>query len=96
MKVDYGIDAPTVVRNLAIGGLASLLLAVFRIDIRLGPVIILHTGWYFAAAGMLGASACMFYYSRSANTAIATACSLRLPGVEMSAFWTSVLDEGCC
>ena len=64
MKVDYGIDAPTVVRNLAIGGLASLLLAVFRIDIRLGPVIILHTGWYFAAAGMLGASACMFYYSK--------------------------------
>jgi arsenite methyltransferase len=64
MKVDYGIDAPTVVRNLAIGGLASLLLAVFRIDIRLGPVIILHTGWYFAAAGMLVASASMFYYSK--------------------------------
>jgi hypothetical protein len=64
MKADYGIDAPTVVRNLALGGLAALLLALFRVDIPLGPVIILHTGWYFAAAAMLGESLWMLYYSK--------------------------------
>jgi SAM-dependent methyltransferase len=64
MKADYGIDAPTVVRNLTLGGLAALLLALFRVDIHLGPVIIVHTGWYFAAAAMLGESLWMLYYSK--------------------------------
>jgi len=64
MKTDYGIDAPAVVRNLLLCGFAALLLAVFGIDIRLGPVLVLHAGWYFAAAGMLGTGLWMLYESK--------------------------------
>src|SRR5271156_159549 len=44
-KVDYGIDAPGVVRNLALCGAALLIIRAFSATIRIGPVSIVGFEW---------------------------------------------------
>lgn len=61
-KVDYGIDAPGVVRNLAISGATLLIIRVFTTTIRIGPVQIIKFEW---PGTFLLATAClMLLYSK--------------------------------
>lgn len=56
-KVDYGIDAPGVIRNLALCGLALVIIRIFTPVIVLGPVRLINfewTGyWLLATAGLM-------------------------------------------
>jgi arsenite methyltransferase len=61
-KVDYGIDAPGVVRNLALCGAALLIVRVFTATIRIGPVIITHFEW--PGAALLCTAGLMLLYSK--------------------------------
>jgi hypothetical protein len=50
-KVDYGIDAPGVVRNLAICGAALLIIRAFTPTIRIGPINIVKFEWTGSGCG---------------------------------------------
>ena len=64
-RIDYGIDAPGVIRNLAVAGLACLALSYFVHEVRLGPVILevkqmfINTG-----CGCLAGAVLMYVYAR--------------------------------
>jgi ubiquinone/menaquinone biosynthesis C-methylase UbiE len=57
---DYGIDAPTVVRNLALGGVAALALAVVLVFVAGGAALIA----FLLGVGLLAAAAAMVLSSR--------------------------------
>jgi arsenite methyltransferase len=61
-KVDYGIDAPGVVRNLALCGAALLILRVFTATIRIGPVSITNFVW--TGVALLVTAGFMLLYSK--------------------------------
>lgn len=61
-KVDYGIDAPGVVRNLALCGAALLIVRAFTATIRIGPVNISHFEW--PGVSLLLTAGLMLLYSK--------------------------------
>ena len=60
-KVDYGIDAPGVIRNLALCGAALLVIRAFTAAIHIGPVTIVKFQW--TAFALLATAALMLLYS---------------------------------
>jgi arsenite methyltransferase len=63
-KVSYGIDAPGVIRNLALGGVTLFLIALFLPTIELGPVVLLtRPGFYIGAIAMFVPVVLMLLYS---------------------------------
>ena len=75
MTGDYGIDAPDVIRNLAIGGAIGLLLGIAGVVGWLPPVLTAHLGsmafrfpvigmGFGAAGGLLGGAAWMYFGSK--------------------------------
>lgn len=62
-KVSYGIDAPRVVLNLALFGLAALIIAILAPDFRLGVFLFPHKGFYWPAGFLLAEVALMVDYS---------------------------------
>jgi len=63
IKVNYGIDAPGVVRNLFLGGLAAFLIPVFFPVITIGSVIIDTRGLFWTAGGCTLGGILMLAYS---------------------------------
>ena len=63
-KPDYGIDAPGVVRNLALIGGIAVALSLAKVDLHLGPVILTHQTWYGFAVGFTGAAILMLLYAK--------------------------------
>ncbi|MGC1298372.1 MAG: class I SAM-dependent methyltransferase [Alloacidobacterium sp.] len=61
-KVDYGIDAPGVVRNLALCGAALLIVRAFTATIRIGPVNIINFEW--PGVALLVTAGLMVLYSK--------------------------------
>jgi arsenite methyltransferase len=61
-KVDYGIDAPGVVRNLALCGAALLIVRAFTATIRIGPVNIVNFEW--PGVALLVTAGLMVLYSK--------------------------------
>jgi arsenite methyltransferase len=61
-KVDYGIDAPGVVLNLALCGAALLMIRAFTATIRIGPVSIVGFEW--AGICLLVTAGLMLLYSK--------------------------------
>jgi arsenite methyltransferase len=61
-KVDYGIDAPGVVRNLALCGAALLIVRAFTATIRIGPVNIVNFEW--PGVALLVTAGLMMLYSK--------------------------------
>jgi arsenite methyltransferase len=61
-KVDYGIDAPGVVRNLALCGVALLIVRAFTATIRIGPVNIVNFEW--PGVALLVTAGLMVLYSK--------------------------------
>lgn len=61
-KVDYGIDAPGVIRNLALCGIALLVVRIFTPSIPIGPLKIGHFEW--TAFLLLATAALMLLYSK--------------------------------
>src|SRR5215813_10877604 len=61
-KVDYGIDAPGVVRNLAFCGAALLVVRAFTATIHLGPVNI--SGFEWPGISLLATAGLMLLYSK--------------------------------
>jgi ubiquinone/menaquinone biosynthesis C-methylase UbiE len=59
-KANYGIDAPTVLRNLILGAIACFVLAFFVVRAFLGPAI----GFSFAAAMLLWSSLVGKFHAR--------------------------------
>jgi len=66
-KPDYGIDAPGVIRNLALVGLAATVLSLGRVDLHLGPVIITHYTWYGFAVSFSATALAMLFYVKVAK-----------------------------
>ena len=75
MNADYGIDAPDVIRNLAIGGSVALLFGVAGVVGWLPPVLVAHVGsavlrfpvlgtGFGAGIGLLMGAAWMYFGSR--------------------------------
>lgn len=63
-KPDYGIDAPGVIRNLAIISLILAVLSVAKVNLSLGPVTILYSSWYGFAISFGVAAALMLLYAK--------------------------------
>jgi len=63
-KLDYGVDAPRVVFNLALWGVIALAIAISRWDIHVGPVIFLHQGFYYPGVILTAQAAVMLHYSK--------------------------------
>lgn len=61
-KIDYGIDAPGVIRNLALCGIALLIIRAFTPVIPIGPVKIIHFEW--TAFWLLATAGLMLLYSK--------------------------------
>jgi arsenite methyltransferase len=62
-KPDYGVDAPAVMRNLFLFGALCLLVAIFAPPvIRLGPVSLLSSSFYWAAALLIGSGLLFLLY----------------------------------
>lgn len=61
-KADYGIDAPGVIRNLALVGLALIIIRIFTPVIALGPVRIIKFEW--TGYALLATAGLMILYSR--------------------------------
>jgi arsenite methyltransferase len=61
-KIDYGIDAPGVVRNLALCGAALLVIRAFTATIRIGPVNI--AGFEWTGVALLLTAGLMVLYSK--------------------------------
>lgn len=62
-KPDYGVDAPNVLRNLFLFGVACLLIAIFApAKIMLGPVILVARSFYWPAGFLLAESLLFFLY----------------------------------
>lgn len=61
-KADYGIDAPGVIRNLALCGAAIVVCRLFTPAIKLGPVVI--TNFIWSGMGFLFPAAMMLLYSK--------------------------------
>ncbi|MES2374976.1 MAG: class I SAM-dependent methyltransferase [Bacteroidota bacterium] len=64
-KVNYGVDAPGVIRNLFIAALALTVLVFFFPLIKIGSVIIDTTGFLWSAGGMALGGFLMLAYSLS-------------------------------
>lgn len=62
-KLNYGIDAPGVIRNLFIGGVGAFLLPVFFPLIKIGNVNIDTTGFVWTGAGCTLGGILMLVYS---------------------------------
>lgn len=64
-RPNYGIDAPTVIRNLFLGALAAIFIAFFFPVIELGPVRFLNRGaGIFAAVVCSGEALLMLLYAK--------------------------------
>jgi len=64
-KADYGIDAPQVIRNLALGGVALAAICIIFPKITIGPVtFLLFPGFLWGAGGMLFGALLMILYSK--------------------------------
>ena len=64
-KPDYGVDAPHVIRNLALGGVALILLCTIFPTVKIGPVIfILFPGFIWGGVWMFIPAAFMLLYSK--------------------------------
>jgi arsenite methyltransferase len=64
-KPDYGIDAPGVIRNLLVIGVALLLLGWFWPQIKIGPVIfIIRSAAWFTGAALIIEGILMILYSK--------------------------------
>jgi ubiquinone/menaquinone biosynthesis C-methylase UbiE len=61
-KADYGIDAPGVVRNLALCGAALLIIRAFTATIRIGPVNVVKFEW--TGIALLATAGMMLLYSK--------------------------------
>lgn len=61
-KVNYGIDAPGVVRNLALCGTLLLIIRAFTATIRIGPVNIIKFEW--TGISLLATAGMMLLYSK--------------------------------
>lgn len=62
-KAKYGVDAPGVIRNLAMGGLALCAIVFFFPLIRIGPVTIDTTGLIWSGGGCCFGAVLMLAYS---------------------------------
>jgi len=62
-RIDYGIDAPRVVFNLAFWGLVALVIAVFRLDFRIGIFVFPHRGFWFPGVILTAQAIIMLEYS---------------------------------
>ena len=63
-KADYGIDAPGVIRNLAIFGAIGFLLPVLLPVIHIGSLVIQTSGFVFMGISCGGTALWMFLYSK--------------------------------
>ncbi|MGF7078165.1 class I SAM-dependent methyltransferase [Mucilaginibacter sp. UYCu711] len=64
-KINYGVDAPGVIRNLFIAALAVIVVALFFPVIKIGSVIIETSGFLWSAGGMALGGLLMLVYSLS-------------------------------
>jgi ubiquinone/menaquinone biosynthesis C-methylase UbiE len=62
-KADYGIDAPGVIRNLALAGIAILIFALLTPPLRLGASTINFSGFVWTGGGLLFSAGLMLLYS---------------------------------
>jgi hypothetical protein len=64
-KVDYGIDAPHVIRNLVAAGLAVIILcSIFR-SVKIGQLTpVLFPGLLWSGGGMIAGGVMMCLYSK--------------------------------
>jgi len=65
IKPNYGIDAPGVIRNLFLIGIAILIIPVFFPVVKLGSVIIETSGLFWPAGGCMLGGVLMLIYSLS-------------------------------
>jgi arsenite methyltransferase len=64
-RVDYGVDAPNVIRNLFLGGAAFLIVALLLPQVTLGGVtFVLFPGFLYPAAGMILGAGLMLLYGK--------------------------------
>ncbi|WP_448700215.1 class I SAM-dependent methyltransferase [Mucilaginibacter sp. AW1-3] len=63
LKANYGVDAPGVIRNLFLAGIAVFIVSFLFPIIKLGPVIIEMHGLFWAAGGFILGGLLMLAYS---------------------------------
>jgi len=90
-KPDYGIDAPTVIRNLLLAAAASVLIAIFFPHPTIGHVtFVLNPGLFYTAASLTVPALLMLHYSKAGKFHHRDRMLARVP-------WTgteTVLDVG--
>jgi len=62
-KAKYGVDAPGVIRNLALGGIALLLVVIFFPVVKIGSVTVDTTGLVWSGGGCCFGAVLMLAYS---------------------------------
>jgi len=63
-RPDYGIDAPGVIRTMAIIGGVAIVLSITRFDLHMGTAIIDHHTWYGFAVSFTLTAVLMLLYSK--------------------------------
>ena len=65
-KANYGIDAPNVIRNLFLAGIASLVLAVAFPQVTIAHVtFLLNPGLFYSAVGCIAPAVLMLIYAKA-------------------------------
>lgn len=64
-KADYGIDAPHVIRNLVLGGIAVIIFCLIFHTVKIGPVtLLLFPSFLWSGGWIMAGGAMMYLYSK--------------------------------